>query len=365
MPDADLLTQAPEDVAAAITTMMQQHQIPGLSLVVVNPDRLLFAGSAGTADPTTGAPATITTQYLWFSMTKLVTATAALRLADEGRLDLDAPVAGYLDYLRAPGSRHPTVRDLLGHTSGLANPVPIRWAHAADAAPPDPEALLRRLLGQSRAYRHPVGGPPRYSNVGYLALGQIITAVANRPFQAYVRRAVLDPAGMVRTDFTHRDDADVAVGSLRVPRVADPVLRRLLPPGVAGTRRGRTLTLSRFYVDGPAYGGLVGDVLEAGRFLRLHLNDGELDGVRILAADTARRMRSLTPGKPRDHGLGWIRSPGPGRGSWVEHFGAGVGFCNVMRLYPERGLGIVVMTNSTRRYDFEPLFNLLEETSWS
>ena len=96
--------------------------------------------------------------------------------------------------------------------------------------------------------------------------------------------------------------------------------------------------MSRFFVDGPAYGRLVGDVLEAGRFLRLHLNDGELDGVRILAADTARRMRSLTPGKPRDLGLGWFQSPGPGRGSWVEHFGAGVGFCNVMCSTPSGAL---------------------------
>jgi CubicO group peptidase (beta-lactamase class C family) len=114
--------------------MMRRFGIPGLSLAVVDRDGLLFAGAAGTADLVTGAPATTGTQYLWFSMTKVVTATAALRLADEGQLDLDAPADTYLAHLRAPGPRQPTVRDLLAHTSGLANPVPLRWARPADAA---------------------------------------------------------------------------------------------------------------------------------------------------------------------------------------------------------------------------------------
>ena len=75
-------------------------------------------------------------------MTKIVTATAALRLADEGRLDLSAPVGQYGDHLKAPGVGQPSVRQLLSHTAGLANPLPIRWAHRAEAAPPDPDACF-------------------------------------------------------------------------------------------------------------------------------------------------------------------------------------------------------------------------------
>jgi CubicO group peptidase (beta-lactamase class C family) len=124
--------------------------------------------------------------------------------------------------------------------------------------------------------------------------------------------------------------------------------------------------LNPFAVDGPAYGGLIGNVLDAGRFLRMHLRDGELDGNRILAPATARRMRIVDrPGKPFDHAIGWFRRPGRGAGQWVEHFGAGAGFWNVMRLYPDRGVGFVVMSNSTRTYDFEPLFALLSDASWS
>jgi CubicO group peptidase (beta-lactamase class C family) len=356
----------PEGVTDAIQTMMRAGNVPGLSLAVVNREGLLLAGGYGLADRVTPRHATASTAYPWFSMTKIVTATAALRLADEGTLDLSAPVSAYVDFLRAPGSTQPTVRQLLNHTAGLGNPLPIRWAHPANAQAPDPEALLRRLMGRRRAYRYRVGRTARYSNVGYLAAGQIIAAAAGMPYETYVRRHVLRPLGMDRTGFGPPAAPDSAIGYVKAPRIADPLLRRLLPEGIAGDRHGGYLALNPFVVDGPAYGGLIGDVLDAGRFLRMHLRDGELDGNRILTPQSARRMRIIDqPGKRFHHGIGWFRGRTDPPGRWVQHFGTGAGFWNVMRLYPDRGLGVVVMTNSTSTYDFEPLFALLASASWS
>jgi CubicO group peptidase (beta-lactamase class C family) len=356
----------PSGVSAAVKTMMRKGGVPGVSLAVVSPDRVLLAGGWGLADRSANRSASASTAYLWFSMTKIVTATAALRLADEGRLHLDAPVREYVDYLRAPGNRQPTVRQLLTHTAGLGNPLPIRWAHLAEAKGPEPEALLRRVMGRGRAYRYPVGESARYSNVGYLALGQVITAATRMPFETYVQQSVLRPVGMDHTGFSYSTTADRATGYVKAPRIADPALRRLLPHGVAGNRHGPYLALNPFYVDGPAYGGLVGDVMDAGKFLRMHLGDGEIDGHRVLNPHTARSMRSIDHrGKPFDHGTGWFRRPTKSPESWVEHLGTGVGFWNVMRMYPERGLGIVIMSNSTTTYDFEPVFAHLAGASWS
>ena len=358
--------ELPAAVLSAVSTLMRTARVPGLSLAVVDRDRLLYAGGFGNADLANRAPAGASTAYPWFSMTKIVTATAALRLVDEGRLDLDTPAGEYVDGLRQAPGRQPTVRELLNHTAGLANPLPIRWAHAAGAATPDAELLLQRVLARRRAFRHSPGEVARYSNLGYLAAGQAIARASGQPFERYVRHAVLEPAGMARTGFAYQPGAEAATGYLRAPRSVDPLLRRLVPAGVAGPRHAHYLSLNRFYVDGPAYGGLVGDVVDAGRFLRLHLGDGQLDGRRVLRPATAQAMRQLDrPGRPFDHGLGWFRRPTTGIGDWVEHFGAGVGFWNVMRLYPQRGLGVVVMTNSTTTYDFEPLFASLTSTTWS
>ncbi|HYP44974.1 MAG TPA: serine hydrolase domain-containing protein [Propionibacteriaceae bacterium] len=356
----------PGGVSAAVKAMMRKDGVPGVSVAVVSRDGVLLAGGWGLADRSESRSALASTAYLWFSMTKIVTATAALRLADEGRLDLGAPVGQYVDYLQAPGNRQPTVRQLLTHTAGLGNPLPIRWAHLAGAEGPEPEALLRRVMERRNAYRYPVGQSARYSNVGYLALGQVISAAARMPFQAYVEQSVLRPVGMDHTGFTYSAGADRATGYVKVPRVADPVLRRLLPHGVVGNRHGPYLALNQFYVDGPAYGGLVGNAMDASRFLRMHLGDGEIDGHRVLDPGTARSMRSIDhPGKPFNHGAGWFRRPRKSPGSCVEHFGTGAGFWNLMRLYPDRGIGVVIMTNSTTSYDFEPVLALLAGASWS
>lgn len=127
-------------------TMMRTGRIPGLSLVVVDSQRSLYAGGFGTADLATGAPATPATVYLWFSMTKIVTATAAMTLVENGRLELDAPVADYVDGLRAPRASQPTVGQLLTHTAGLSNPLPLRWVHPAEQEPPAAEDLLRSVM---------------------------------------------------------------------------------------------------------------------------------------------------------------------------------------------------------------------------
>jgi hypothetical protein len=77
-------------------------------------------------------------------------------------------------------------------------------------------------------------------------------------------------------------------------------------------------------------------------------------------------MRTVEhPGEPFDHGIGWFRRPSKAPGQRVEHFGASAGFWNVMRLYPDRGLGVVVLSDSTTTYDFEPLFALLADAPWS
>ena len=125
----------------------------------------------------------------------------------------------------------------------------------------------------------------------------------------------------------------------------------MLPDGIVGPRVQGRLALNPFTVLGPSYGGLVGPATDAVRFAAMHLDDGELDGVRILRPETAVDMRRISAlGRQRDFGNGWFASAeAPGRHDpYVEHLGAGGGFYNAMRIYPDAGIGIVLMTNTTR-----------------
>jgi CubicO group peptidase (beta-lactamase class C family) len=118
---------------------------------------------------------------------------------------------------------------------------------------------------------------------------------------------------------------------------------------------GRWIALRPFLVDGAPYGGLVGPVEDAAAFLRVHLRDGEIDGVRLMTPETAAAMREIAvTGRRFDLGLGWMR-PSKARGAalpFVEHLGGGAGFFSVLRLYVTQRVGVAVMGNATR-YDID------------
>ena len=351
-----------EDPHATIDHLMARHRVPGLSVAVTDADRLLLAEGFGHADLDAGRPATAETGYLWFSMSKIATATAAMRLADEGRLDLDAPVAELVPEFAGRSGEQPRVRQLLNHTAGAANPLPVRWVLPADATDRDVDDFARRVLARHRRPKRPPGGPARYSNLGYLLLAEAISRTAAEPFTHHMRRALLDPAGMTATGYTHQDGAAYATGYVRLPRAVTPALRAALPAGLVGDRHGEHVALRPFRVAGAGYGGLIGSVTDAARLLRLHLADGAVDGTRVLTPESARAMRTITtPGKPFDLGLGWFRRPADrdAQPRFVEHWGTGGGFWNAMRLYPDLGLGLVVMANTTRAYGHAALMSAL------
>ena len=121
------------------------------------------------------------------------------------------------------------------------------------------------------------------------------------------------------------------------------------------------MTFRPFLVNGAPYGGLVGPVTDAARVVLMHANGGELDGTRVLSDDAVREMQTISmTGKPFDHGLGWFRPPADRerQPTFVEHYGGGGGYHNLMRLYPEPGVGTVVMGNSTS-YDVDATVDAL------
>ncbi len=365
-PTTTNIATTPERLAALVESTMTRHHIPGLSLAIASAERLLYAGGFGHSDLSSGAPATESTQYLWFSLTKIATATAAMHLADDGRLDLAQPVSDFVEGYRSGDGAVPTIRNLINHTAGVASPIPIRWVRPADQPAPESSAFLEMLLGRHGTAKYPVGGPARYSNLGYLILAEVIAQAAGQPFTQYVSDAILRPLAMHRTGFTYPTDDNAAVGYVRAPRLATPMLRWVLPDGIVGPRIGRYTSLNRFLVNGAGYGGLVGDVTDAARLAAMHLGDGTLGGHTVLQPDTARAMRDISaPGKPFDLGLGWFRKPTAAQTAAVEHLGAGGGFYNAMRLYPDLGLGIVAMANTTKAWDHASLFDSIARLEWA
>lgn len=341
------------DVLVRVTA--RQNDLPGVAVAVVRGDEFVAAAAAGEADLHRHTPMTSDGVCNWFSMTKIATATAAMILAEAGSLDLDAPVSSYLADTWPERFATVRVRHLLNHSSGLRNPVPIRWIHRPGDPAPDPAAFLAQTLARQRRLRFEPGTRAAYTNIGFLAAGQVVASATGQTYEDFVTEQLLVPLGMRRTAFSWSDpklaNLGRAVAYQRLTFPLTPIARAMLPPGLLGTRHGQLVALEPFELDGAAYGGLIGPVEDAARLIALHANHGAVGGTRLLDPVSVTEMSSITtPGRPYDLGLGWFR-PHDAAGGKVEHLGGGMGYWNVFRLDPTTGTGAAVMSNITRHWD--------------
>lgn len=342
--------QAPQRDLGAILETLVADRVPGLAAAVVEKDDVRWIGAAGTADLAAARATTPDTPQLWFSMTKLVTATAAMQLVQDGVLSLEDPVERHLPEFPRPRRGWPEVRvwHLLSHSAGLANPMPLRWVHPAGRPGRDPREFALGLLRRHRRLRFPAGSRVAYSNLGYVALGEVIGSAAGRGYEEHVQARILEPLGMERTGFSLPSDAATGYQLRRSPLT--PLMRLLLPAGTMGAAAGRFVAFRPFCVDGAAYGGLIGPVRDAARFMGAHL--GGAGGDAILRPESITAMQEIrASGRKLDAGLGWYRRHSESGGEpHLEHLGGGGGFFSMMRIYPRAGTGVVVMGNATR-YD--------------
>ncbi len=333
---------------------------PGVVVAVAWADGRALVRSAGRARLSPAAPATPETLWPWFSVTKLFTATAVLQLVDEGKIALDEPVTRYLPSFVPRGGRPPTVRELVSHTSGLANPIPVTWIHLADEAGPGLDELTVRLLAAHGDLEFEPGSSFKYSNLGYLVLGQLIERVSGERYQDYVSDHVLAPLGMSRSSFSV--SPAVATGYSARWSVMGLAAWWMLDQRYFGDTQGRLTALRPFAVDGAPYGGLVGPAPELVRLGLAMLAGGRLDGQTLLSPASA--AAALTPARTTSGaalpiGLGWHLGELDGE-PYARHIGGGGGFRSELRVYPRLGYVVAVIGNETS-FDTEALARLVVE----
>ena len=351
------------DLSGIRSAIEQQvpRRVPGLSVVAGSSRGVAVEEGFGAVDIEAGSPMDGATISNWFSMTKLVTATSAVQLADEGLLDLDAPAMEHYELIKElrpfDQANQITVRHLLSHSSGITNPLPLRWVHPADEVGPKPAEFVEGQLRKHRKLRFNPGQKAAYTNLGYLVVGEIVANVSGQSFEDRVRTKILDPLQMSRTGFSVRSqDGQWATPYHPIAGIGSRIARRFIPKPTIGPKHDGFLSLKHFYVDGPAYGGLIGPANDAIRFALASLNDGELEGTRIISTDGARDMRKIiSRGRSIEVGLGWFRRKKDiGNTTFVEHLGGGAGFWNCLRIYPDQDCAVVVMGNSTS-YDHQAI----------
>jgi len=341
---------------------------PGLSVIVVKDEQILYNNAFGYADKPHGIKATPDTIYHWWSMTKIPTAIAIMQLHEQGKLELDDAVTMYLPWFNviypSNGGSVITLRHLLQHTSGLPDTIPamIGWVHY-DNGTRDQTEIVKKHMPEFNELKFNPGEKAVYSNFNYMVLGAVIESVSEQSYEAYIAQHILEPLGMSNTGFVYSPEMakHEAAGTLPVVHFYTPLLPTLLDPGVLiRERQGKLLWLDRVYIDATPSTGLIGSAPDVARLMMAYLNRGILGGNLILSPESVSTLRET---KPIDgHGLGWWIGESNGE-RYLEHMGGGPGFATTMRLYPDLGLGIVILANGTD-LDRSGLADLLARIDW-
>jgi CubicO group peptidase (beta-lactamase class C family) len=309
-----------EPVLAAGRARMEAVGIPGVAIGILDGGEETVSGLGVTS---VEHPLEVDGDTLFQigSITKTFTGTLAMRLVEEGRLDLDAPVRTYLPELRLQDddvAARVTMRHLLTHTGGWVGDYFDDTGRGDDAL-----ALMCDRLAEL-PQETPLGELWAYNNAGFYLAGRVIEVVTRRPFEEALGELVLAPLGLERSFFfsedviTHR----FAVGHDREGKVARPwALARSTAPA----------------------GGLVSSVRELLRYARFQSGDGE----GVLQRETLQVMHGPavpTAGFADWVGLTWYGRDYDGR-RFVGHSGGTNGQISLLQLCPEEGWALAVLTN--------------------
>ncbi|WP_101897485.1 serine hydrolase domain-containing protein [Embleya scabrispora] len=332
---------APADPSAAgpaarhwqtrLDALAARHQVPGAALGILSGNRVtkIATGMANVDDRIEATPDTV---WQIGSVTKVWTATVAMRLVDEGLLDLDTPVTRVMPELRLSDPERTarlTLRHLLTHTSGIDGDVLTDTGRGDDCL-----ERYAALLGGVRGV-HPLGRVHSYCNAGLMLTGRLIERVTGTTWDAALHDRLLKPLGLTRT---HTLPEDV----LAHRAAAGHTWERDRPPHVNPAPIPRS--------SGPA-GIVCSSVEDVLTFARLHLDDGRgPDGTRILSSRSAEAMRSRWTDTPdtadsgETRGLGWARWDWNGRTAY-GHDGTTHAQASFLRILPDARIAVVLLTN--------------------
>ncbi|HTE38698.1 MAG TPA: serine hydrolase domain-containing protein [Reyranella sp.] len=339
------MTTAFAQIDAACAAFAQQHNIPGVVAGIVQDGRLAHVTAIGLADVEAARRTSPATAFRIASMTKSTTALAILMLRDQGRLALDAPLAEYVPQFASvqPATRDSppvTVRHLLNHTAGFVTDDP--WGDRVLGMTP---AALDALIATGRLFARAPGLAFEYSNLGYALLGRVLTNVSGQPYQAFIRRSILEPLGMVRTTF---DAFEAAGGDFAWGHRLDEGAfsrERLEADGEVGAMGGLATTASDYarYVSFLLAAWPARDDPETGPIRRSSVRELVLFNAPPFLPDV---VDGRTPAASA-YGYGLINAADTKLGRRLHHSGGLPGYGSHMLLLPEAGIGVFAFGNRT------------------
>lgn len=304
--------------------------IAGAVVVVVKDGQILTARGFGYADLNSRRPVDPEkTLFRVGSVSKLFTWTAVMQLVEAGKLDLDADVNNYLDFVIPAREGQPiTLRNLMTHTPGFAEAIKNLFV----GAPIRLQPLKEYLASWVPPRIFPPGQVPAYSNYGSCLAGYIVERVSGESFYDYIEKHILVPLGMNNSTFRQ------------------PLPDHLNENMSTGYSRASGRIIPFELVNAAPAGSLSSSGTDMAKFMIAHLQNGKFGESRILKEETARLMRvSSKKSEPLNSmALGFYHDDYNGH-EVVAHAGDTNAFHTDLHILPEQGVGLFVSLNSLGR----------------
>lgn len=312
---------------AEILKYMDEHDVPSISVAVARGGEIVWEEAFGWADREKMLKATPDTSYSIASLTKPMTATGVMVLAERGLIDLQRPVDDYLGDAKltahAGDPAAATVERVLGHKAGLPEHYHFFYEDESGRRPPMDDTIRRYGI-----IVYPPGQVMHYSNIGYGILDYLISRISGKSYADFLAEDVFAPLGM--------DRSSVGIAS----HFGENVAQRY-------GKNGDPVPFFDFdHPGGSAVFASVHDVIRYGMFfLKTHLPDQ----ARILADETIDRMHRAAencPGSLSGYGLGWILADDQRGFRVVHHGGSMPGVSSQLTLVPSERVAVAVVANS-------------------
>jgi len=332
--EAKLASTTRKEIETAVAKFMAANSVPGISVAVVKDGEYVWSAGFGMADLENSVPATSQTLYRLASVSKPITAVAAMQLWQQGKLNLDAPVQKYCPAFPEKPEGPITTRELLSHMAGirhyqLGQALDPQIASIKHLKDPIPEGL--EFFKNDALVSRP-GAEFHYSTYGYSLIGCVIEAASGSKYVDYVTKSVLTPAGM---SSTQADDRFAII----------PRRTRFYQKDENGHVLNADFLDSSYKIPG---GGWLASAEDMARFEVAILNDT------LVKRSTRDLMWTATLDKDGGgYGLGWGVSK-QGDTVTFSHNGGQQGTSTLIAVVPEQKLGIVVLINM-EAVDEEPL----------
>lgn len=284
----DLSVNSKEELEEKLNAEVSSNDLTSISYCVVKNDKILYSGAMGLADKSNNVLATDNTRYLIASVSKTITAVAAMKLVEQNLIGLDDDINQYLPFsVRNPNFPNDkiTLRMLLSHRSSISDE--FQDALSLDCYEIDCPMTLAQyfdnvFLSTGQYYstdnfsdRKP-GTADDYSNLGFALIGYLVERITQTPFDEYCKTNIFTPLGMNKTEWRL---ANTPLSELAIPYYDED-------------------SISNLQYTFPDYpnGGLRTNVLDLSYFLRMVIQNGSFNGTQILTSESMSAMKTLQLG---------------------------------------------------------------------